>query len=100
MYNLNNLIKVFSSLFNIIFLFYFSTILNSPRTRSISSWISSVNAEPGFFQEVFDYLKHLPLQDRDCNLIFDAMAIRKKIIYDHNYDRFVEYCDLGGIQVE
>ncbi|XP_025405849.1 uncharacterized protein LOC112680072 [Sipha flava] len=28
------------------------------------------------------------------------MAIRKKIIYDHNNDRFVGYCDFGGIQVE
>jgi len=45
-------------------------------------------------------MKHLPPQDCVCNLIFDAMTIRKKIIYDHNNDRFVGYCDFGGIQVE
>jgi len=39
-------------------------------------------------------------EDRDCTLIFDAMAIRKKIIYDHHDDTFIGYCDFGGIHAE
>lgn len=41
-------------------------------------------------------MKHLPLKDHDYNLIFNAMAIRKQIIHDHNKDDFVLNCDFGG----
>jgi hypothetical protein len=44
--------------------------------------------------------KHIPSEDLDCNLVFDAMAIHKKLIYDASKDRFLGYCDFGNIQVE
>lgn len=50
--------------------------------------------------EVFEYLKHIPHSDKDCNLIFDSMSIRKKILYDSSEDKFLGYCDFGGIQAE
>lgn len=59
-----------------------------------------MNAEPGFFQEVFAYMKNILPENRDCNLIFDAMAIRKQIIFDSSSDRFMGYCDFGNFQVE
>lgn len=71
-----------------------------PDPSSITSWTSSVNAEPGFFQEVFDYMKNILPEDRDCTLVFDAMAIRKKIIYDNSTDRFLGYCDFGSFLAE
>ncbi|KAF0727731.1 THAP domain-containing protein 9, partial [Aphis craccivora] len=55
-----------------------------PHPSSITHWTSSVDAEPGFLEEVFEYLKNISPSDRDCNLNFDAMSIRKKIIYDSN----------------
>lgn len=77
------------------------TILSLPHPSSITNWTSSVNAEPGFFQEVFTFIKKsIPPEDYDCNLVFDAVAIRKKIIYDSSHDRFLGYCDFGNIQVE
>lgn len=57
----------------------------------------SINAEPGFFQEVFEYMKHLQPQDRNCNLILDALAICIQIIYDYHNVIFVGSCDFGGI---
>jgi len=51
-------------------------------------------------EEVFEYLKNISPSDSDCNLTFDAMAIRKKIIYDSNSDKFMGYCDFGNFHVE
>lgn len=45
-------------------------------------------------------MKHIPQDDKDCNLVFDSMAIRKKILYDSNEDKFFGYCDFGGIVAE
>lgn len=33
-------------------------------------------------------------------MVFDAMSIRKKIIYDSNNDKFMGYCDFGNFNVE
>lgn len=71
-----------------------------PHPSSITHWTSSVNGNPGFLEEVFGYLKNIPPGDRDCNLVFDAMSIRKKIIYDSNSDKFMGYCDFGNFHVE
>lgn len=48
-----------------------------------------MNAEPGFIGEVFEYIKKIPDGDKDCNLVFDAMSIPKKIIYDGQKDKFL-----------
>lgn len=59
-----------------------------------------MNAETGFFQEVFENTMNILPDVRDCTLVFDAMAIRKKIIYDSSTDRFLGYCDFGSFLVE
>lgn len=64
-------------------MFNFSrTILNLPHISAIRNWTSSINGEPGFLQEVLMCLKKLPIVDKDCNLVLDAMAIRKQIVWD------------------
>lgn len=50
-------------------LFFLSSILSLPHPSSITHWTSSVNADPGFFKEVFEHLKNIPLCDRDCNMV-------------------------------
>ncbi|XP_025412699.1 uncharacterized protein LOC112685131 [Sipha flava] len=52
------------------------TILTLLHPSSITNWTSSVKADPGFLEEVFEYLKKIPDGDKDW------------------------YCDFGGIQVE
>lgn len=54
-----------------------------------------MNTEPGFFHEVFDYMKTILPEDCDCNLIFDTMSIRKQIIFDNSTDKFLVYCDFA-----
>lgn len=51
-----------------------------PSSKSISNWTSSINGEPGFFKEVFDGIKTLNSDDKDCCLMLDAMSIRKQIL--------------------
>jgi len=53
-----------------------------PSGKSILNLTSSINGEPGFFKEVFDALQTMSPDDKHCNLIFDAMAIKKQILWD------------------
>lgn len=67
-----------------------------PSGKSILNWTSSINGEPGFFKEVFDALQTMSPDDRHCNLIFDAMSIKKQISWDERLGKFVGYCDYGN----
>lgn len=67
-----------------------------PSGKSILNWTSSINGEPGFFKEVFDALQTMSPDDRHCNLIFDAMSIKKQILWDERLGKFVGYCDYGN----
>lgn len=49
------------------------SILSLPHPASIRNWISSVNAEPGFLNNVLTQLSKLNVEDKDCNLILDGM---------------------------
>ena len=66
-----------------------------PHKSALTNWTSSINAEPGFSKEVFAKLEKLDLADRDCNLVLDAMAIRKQIIWDAKVQKFIGYCNFG-----
>ncbi|KAL4136305.1 hypothetical protein QTP88_007853 [Uroleucon formosanum] len=67
-----------------------------PNISAIRNWTSSVNAEPGFLTEVFDALKTLSPADKHCNLILDAMAIRKQIVWDKKNSKYVGFSDYGN----
>lgn len=52
---------------------------------TLRSWISKFNCLPGFFNEVFMFLKtNVQTKDffKNVNLTFDCMSIRKQLIYD------------------
>jgi len=70
--------------------------LKLPSGKSILNWTSSINGEPGFFKEVFDALQTMSPDDKYCNLIFDAMSIKKQISWDERLGKFVGYCDYGN----
>lgn len=74
-----------------------------PNPSTIRRWVSKFNCSPGFLNEVFSYLKN-NVQNKDdfkhFNLVFDAMSIRKQIVYDHNKVKNYGYVDVGGFQLE
>lgn len=83
------------------FYLYFRSVMTLPHPSSISNWTSTVNAEPGFFKEVFEALQSFPLEDKDCNLVLDGMSIRKQILWDSKKEKFIGYCDFGNdLQLE
>ncbi|KAI5714408.1 hypothetical protein M8J76_016437 [Diaphorina citri] len=69
-------------------------LLKLPHPSSLVIWISNIDAEPGFLKNVFERLKDLPDESKDCNLVIDGMAIRKQILPVKD-GKLVGYCDFG-----
>lgn len=77
--------------------------LSLPHSSLMRQWLSNYNIEPGFISEVFTYLKDEACKKdylKDVALIFDAMAIRKRIVYDKKSDKMRWHVDFGGIAVK
>ena len=74
---------------------YCRSHLHLPHPSSLRNWMSSINGEPGFQKEVFCALSKLNVEDRDCALIFDSMAIRKQVLWNSSKQKYVGYCDYG-----
>ena len=76
---------------------FLRSIFSLPAPSSISNWTNSVNCEPGFFKDVFEYLSQKSTVDenyRDCALIFDAIHLKSGLVYEHSrgtYDGFVNF---------
>ncbi|XP_026816135.1 uncharacterized protein LOC113555793 [Rhopalosiphum maidis] len=68
-------------------------ILMLPHAKSIRNWTSSLNGKPGFLKEVLDSLQTLNENDKHCTIAFDAMFIRKQIIWNDKNNKFLGYCD-------
>lgn len=67
-----------------------------PHQKSIRNWTSSVDGEPGFLKEVLDSLGTLDHIDKHCNLTFDAMSIKKQVLWSVKEGKFIGFCDLGN----
>lgn len=56
-----------------------------PHPAQIRSWVSSVDCEPGFLKESYDYIRDMitvgALCDTEFALIIDSMSIRKQVIW-------------------
>lgn len=71
-----------------------------PHPSILRGWVSSVNCEPGYLKEVFNYLKHNTSEKRylkECALIFDSMSIRKQLVWNSSKKVYSGYVDLGSI---
>lgn len=69
-----------------------------PNQSTLRKWVSSFKCSPGFL-EVFLFLKkNVPNKPdlKQVNLVFDAMIIRKQIIYDHHQGKNYGYVDFGN----
>jgi len=75
----------------------FDLALPSPRT--IRSWYSGVDGDPGFTKQAFDALKARASDNLSkgketvCSIMFDEMAIKKHIEYSNG--RMCGYVDIG-----
>lgn len=77
------------------FFFLSRPILCLPHPSSLANWLSNMHVEPGFLSNVFDRLKLLDDDKKDCNMVIDAMAIRKQIVYNQAKRMFDGLCDFG-----
>jgi len=77
-------------------LFIHRSILNLPHSSSIRHWHSSINAEPGFHKEIISFLKNLPSEDKDCNMIFDSILIRQQLLWNEQERKFVGHVNYGN----
>ena len=59
-------------------------LVTFPGTSIITKWTASVNAEPGFLYEVLEALCLFSDEDRDVNLVVDAMSIKKSKIWNNS----------------
>lgn len=67
-----------------------------PSPKSVRNWTFTVNGEPGFFAEVFRALSTLNPDDKQCCLMFDAMSIKKQVLFDEKIGKFIGNCDMGN----
>ena len=82
---------------------YLRKVFSLPHRNSLKEWTSSVNCEPGFFQDVFDHLKSKVDENpkhSDCVLICDAMSIHELLKYNQSMGKWDGYVNFGeGIAV-
>ena len=75
-----------------------------PHPRSLRTWYSHINGEPGFTKCAFDAISAQVLTDTAngratiCSLMLDEMAIRKHIEYTNG--QFHGYVDIGNGQID
>ncbi|KAI5729271.1 hypothetical protein M8J76_000908 [Diaphorina citri] len=75
---------------------YVRSIFKSlPHPATIRKWVSVFNCEPGFLEEVFQYLKS-QTTNKDFSLVLDSMSIRKQVSWDKKNKKMSGYVDLGN----
>jgi len=76
---------------------FLRSIFSLPAQSSISNWTNSVDCQPGFFKDVFQYLQEKSEIDKnykDCALVFDAIHLKSGLVYEHSrgtYEGFVNF---------
>ena len=69
-----------------------------PAPSSIANWTSSVNCEPGFFSDVFEYLEEKSQTDstyKDCALMFDGVHIKSGLHYNSSMGKYEGFMNFG-----
>lgn len=75
---------------------YVRSIFKSlPHPATIRKWVSVFNCEPGFLEEVFQYLKS-DKNPNDFSLVLDSMSIRKQVLWDKKNKTMSGYVNLGN----
>ena len=77
---------------------YVRTIFSLPHPRSLSEWTSSVDCEPGLFNDVFDHLQnlvHTDSRNADATLIADEMSIQQLREWKKKLGKIEGFTDYG-----
>lgn len=45
---------------------------------------------------IINALNALNDEDKDCNLVFDSMAIRQQLLWSEQQQRYIGFCDYGN----
>lgn len=78
---------------------YLSQLLPMPSIRTLQTVLQNMKMEPGIDQTVIDYLKKkgedLTEKEKICAILFDEMALKKRLIYSPCVDKVDGFEDLG-----
>ena len=75
--------------------------LHLPHSESIRKWASSIEVQPGFLSASILFLRRqlkLDQHMKDICLVYDAMSIRKELIYDHSRQSYAGFVNHGHLQ--
>ena len=75
---------------------YVRSIISLPHLSMIQKRARSINGEPGFITESFESLsKEVQMSParRDCCLVLDGMAIRKRVLWDTSKGKYNGFVD-------
>jgi hypothetical protein len=81
---------------------YVRKFLCLPHPDTLRRWTSSHDVEPGFMSDVLTGLKDQLQNDqnmKDVAVMFDAMSIRKQVIFDSKRQSYAGYVNHGHLQV-
>lgn len=73
------------------------TIFTLPSSSLISKWTSAVEAEPGFLHTVLQAVTQYPNEERDVNIVIDAMSLKKAKLWNQSRGKFIGYPDYGEV---
>ena len=77
---------------------YIRSIIPLPHPSLIREWSRNINCEPGFLGESFVVLEREAKQNvdnKDCCLVLDAMAIRKQVQWEPATNKYSGFEDYG-----
>jgi len=74
--------------------------LQLPAASTLRRWLSGIDCQPGFSEQVFGMLKSKAngsdsWQYRCCAVMIDGMSIRKHLDWDEKRQKMIGYTDLG-----
>lgn len=73
-----------------------------PSVRTLQTLLQSIELEPGISPTIMDHLKKkvakLNEKDRLCALLFDEMALKRRLIFNPRTDKVNGFVDLGENQ--
>ncbi|KAL4082634.1 hypothetical protein QTP88_029695 [Uroleucon formosanum] len=77
---------------------YVCKMFTLPHPSTIRKWLSSIECEPGFLEEVFLFLKQEVSKNswlQDCSLVHDSMSLRKQLVWEPEKGRYAGNVDVG-----
>lgn len=79
---------------------YFSQLLSMPSVRTLQTILGKMKMDPGINPSIITHLKtkaeQLKDEDKICVILFDEMALKRRLIYNVAGDKIEGYEDLGN----